>query len=215
MRAALALLLGVWLCLSARWPAAAHDATPGREPGVSTTPALSVIRQAPDFTLPDTAGHAVQLSALRGRVVLISFIYTTCTDTCPLLIQRMALLRRRLEREGLGPKTEFLSVTVDPVRDTAHVLAQYAARFGAASDRWRFVRDSPERLRPVLTAYDEWARPLPRGDIEHPARLHLVDAEGRVREIYSLAFFDQRQAFLDIQTLVKESLRGRRGTPPK
>jgi protein SCO1/2 len=175
------------------------------EPSLSTTPKLAVIRQAPDFTLPDTAGRAVQLSALRGRVVLISFIYTTCTDACPLLTQRMVLLRERLEGEGLGPNTEFLSVTVDPVRDTVDALAQYAARFGAASDRWRFVRDSPEQLRPVLTAYDEWTQLLPKGDIDHPARLHLIDAEGRVREIYSLEFFDQRQAFLDIQALVRES----------
>jgi cytochrome oxidase Cu insertion factor (SCO1/SenC/PrrC family) len=56
----------------------------------------------------------------------------------------------------------------------------------------------------VLQAYEEWTQRLPDGEIDHPARLHLVDAQGRVREIYSLAFFDEQQAFFDILTLNQE-----------
>jgi cytochrome oxidase Cu insertion factor (SCO1/SenC/PrrC family) len=56
----------------------------------------------------------------------------------------------------------------------------------------------------VLRAYDEWLRPLANGEIDHPARLYLIDQRGRIREIYSLAFFDERQAFLDIQALLQE-----------
>jgi cytochrome oxidase Cu insertion factor (SCO1/SenC/PrrC family) len=69
---------------------------------------------------------------------------------------------------------------------------------------WRLLREEPERLGPALAADDEWTRRAPRGEIDHPARLHLIDARGRVREIYSLAFFDERQALLDIQALLRE-----------
>ncbi len=192
--------------LGGRGPVASHVAAPRpRDPALSATPSLPRIKPAPDFALPDTSGRLVRLSALRGRVVLVSFIYTSCTDACPLVTQRMAVLGDRLERGGLGARVHFLSITVDPGRDSSEVLARHAARFRANGARWQFLRDEPERLEAVLAVYDEWVRARPGGDIDHPARLYLIDGGGVVREIYSLAFFDQRQAFLDIRTLLRES----------
>jgi protein SCO1/2 len=177
----------------------------GRSPLV-TTPRLPLIKPAPDFVLVDTSGRPTRLSELRGHVVLISFIYTACTSACPLLTQRMALLRKRLTRAGVGAdRTTLLSITVDPGRDSTEALGRYAAHFGAASEGWRFLREEPARLQPVLAAYDEWTRRQPDGEIDHPARLYLVDRKGAIREIYSLAFFDERQAFLDIQALLGEA----------
>jgi cytochrome oxidase Cu insertion factor (SCO1/SenC/PrrC family) len=94
---------------------------------------------------------------------------------------------------------------VDPSRDSREVLGRYAARFGAALGGWRFLRDEPERLQPVLATYDEWTRMQSDGQIDHPARLYLVDRKGAIREIYSLSFFDERQVFLDIQALLGEA----------
>jgi len=173
---------------------------------LAPAPKLPLIKPAPDFTLLDTSGRPTQLSELRGHVVLINFIYTACASACPLLTQRMALLRKRLTRAGVGAgQAEFLSITVDPSRDSSEVLGRYVARFGAASGGWRFLREEPERLQRVLAAYDEWTRPQPDGEIDHPARLYLVDRKGNIREIYSLSFFDEQQAFLDIQALLKEA----------
>jgi protein SCO1/2 len=155
--------------------------------------------------LRDTGGEPVQLSALRGRAVLVSFIYTACPSACPLLTRRMAVLAQRFGAAGLlGPRVAMLSVTVDPERDTAPVLARYAQGFAARPPGWRFLREDRERLAPTLAAYDEWTRAHPNGEIDHPARLHLIDPRGRVREIYSLALFDERQAYLDIRALLRE-----------
>lgn len=138
--------------------------------------------------------------------MLLAFIYTSCPGACPLLTQRMALLQARLREARLLPsRVGLLSVTVDPERDSAETLARYAKGFGADSEGWRFLRESQERLRPVLTAYDEWTKPIPGGEIDHPARLYLIDPRGRIREIYSLSLFDERQAYLDIQALLRES----------
>jgi len=68
----------------------------------------------------------------------------------------------------------------------------------------RFLRDEPSKLKKVLAAYDEWTKLLPKGEIDHPARVYLIDSQGRIREIYSLSFFHERQAKLDILALLNE-----------
>ncbi len=163
---------------------------------------MPVIREAPEFRLLDVNGKALKLSELRGRIVLLAFVYTSCTSACPLLSVHMARLQRKLIATRLP--AVLVSVTVDPERDDAGALARYAKGFGARPG-WHFLREEPARLQPVLAAYDEWTQRLPSGELDHPARLHLIDGAGRVREIYSLAFFDEDQAFLDIAALKREA----------
>ena len=171
---------------------------------LSAHPRLAVIADAPDFALHDPSGRLVRLSGLRGRTVLIAFVYTTCTTTCPILSRQMAKLQGALKREKLMPgRVMMYSVTVDPSRDSAAVLARYASDLRADPAGWLFLRDSAETLAPVLAAYREWTKAMPDGEIDHPARLYLIDAQGRIREIYSLAFFDPRQALIDIRTLAR------------
>jgi protein SCO1/2 len=192
--------------LVAARPALAHEpgrGGPPRAPALTSAPHLSVIRPAPDFALAEPDGRSVRLSDLRGRVVLVSFVFTSCTAACPLLTHRMSLLQKRLR--DVTPAPVLVSITVDPDRDTGSALAEYAVRFTADRRRWHFLRDEPARLAPVLAQWDEWTRRTPSGDLDHPARLHLIDARGRVREIYSLEFFDERQAELDIRALVRET----------
>ena len=186
--------------------ASGHQPAPAARSPLAPDPSLAVIRPAPDFSLTDPSGADVRLSDLRGRVVLVSFIYTSCTAACPLLTQRMAVLQTRLTEAGLFPaQVNFVSVTVDPDRDSPAVLARYAQAFTANPPGWRMLRSDRDRLGPVLASYDEWTRRLPNGDIDHPARLHLIDRAGRVREIYSLGLFDEKQALLDIRALLRES----------
>jgi len=114
----------------------------------------------------------------------------------------MATLQKRVMNDKLlRGRVMLLSVTVDPSRDSATVLASYASALGADPTTWKFLRDSREAITPVLGAYHEWTRVMPDGDLDHPARVHLIDADGQIREIYSLAFFDPRQALIDIRAL--------------
>ncbi len=190
-------------------PAAlAHDESakaPSAAPSTyAPAPFLGVIRQAPDFTLLDRRGEPVALSKLQGKTVLLSFVFTQCTTACPLLTQQMRRVQTGLAKAGLFPaRVALLSVTIDPERDTAEALDRYAQRFDARPG-WYFLREQPERLQPMLAEYNEWTRKLPDGDLDHPARVYLIDPAGRVREIYSLAFFDERQALLDIKAVDRE-----------
>jgi protein SCO1 len=201
----LAGLLGVATALTA----SAHE--PATRPRVdaasrlSSAPPLPPIRPAPELALLDADGREVRLSALRGRIVLVSFFYASCTTACPLLTRRMALLQERLAQDPGGREVGFLSATVDPERDNAETLRAYARRFRADTRRWSFLRHDAVRLRAALAPWDEWTRRSADGEIDHPARLHLVDRHGFVREIYSLAFFDERQAALDVHTILREA----------
>ena len=166
-----------------------------------------MIARAPQFTLLDTQGRAVRLSDYRGQVVLLAFIFTTCPDVCPLISTQMSALQAALKADGLFPaKAKLISVTVDSKTDTAPVLSRYARTFKADPAGWTFLREEPERLKPVLKAYDEWTRVLsePKGWLDHPARVYLVDQKGNIREIYSLAFFNEKQALIDMRVLLAE-----------
>jgi protein SCO1/2 len=179
--------------------------TAAADPAVSANPTLSMIARAPDFTLRDPAGKPVRLTEYRGRVVLLAFVFTSCPHVCPLISKQMAALQQRLKQEQLfGVKAAMLSVTVDPATDTPAVLSEYAKSYGADASGWRFLREDPAKLDPVLSAYDEWTKLLPKGEIDHPARVYLIDAAGNIREIYSLAFFNDKQALLDMKKLLSE-----------
>jgi protein SCO1 len=208
------------LAFGAGPPAAAHEAHPTPPPMPARSPAapgpglgdptlagrpfLPRIKPARDFALTDTGGRTVRLSDLAGRVRIVNFIFSTCPSACPLLTQRLALLQEALAAAGRRDAVAFLTVTVDPARDDRATLAAYAERFGADLRSWSFLTGRPEEVGPVLAAWDEWTRRLPSGELDHPARLYLVDRGGAVREIYSLSFFDERQALLDIEALLAE-----------
>jgi protein SCO1 len=156
--------------------------------------------------LQDTAGKPVKLSDYRGRTVLLAFIFTTCPNVCPLISKQMEYVQRELKAAGLfGRQAVMLSMTIDHETDSATALAEYARQYGADPAGWRFLRESEEKTRPVLNAYDEWTKKLPKGEMDHPARVYLMDSNGNIREIYSLAFFNEKQALIDIQALVAES----------
>src|SRR5262249_10249164 len=72
---------------------------------------------APDFTLTDQDGNSVQLSSLRGKVVFLDFIYTSCPGPCPLLSRKFSQFQKTLG-ERVGKEVVLLSITVDPQLDT-------------------------------------------------------------------------------------------------
>jgi protein SCO1 len=199
------LLVAFLSCAIAAGVPAASAQSPS-EAAVSANPSLSIIARAPAFTLRDPAGRPVRLADYQGRVVLLAFVFTTCPGVCPLISKQMAALQDGLKREGLfGKKANLLSVTVDPETDTAAVLTEYAKTYGADPAGWRFLRENPEKTKPVLQAYDEWTKLLPKGELDHPARVYLIDQKGNIREIYSLAFFNEKQALIDMKKLIAEA----------
>jgi protein SCO1/2 len=167
---------------------------------------LAVIRPAPDFTLNDQDGRRLSRDDLKGKVWLASFVFTTCTGTCPETTLRLGLVQRALKRRGLLAKGEvrLVSITLDPERDRPEVLRRYAQLYEADPAAWRFLTGTPAEVNRVLSAWGMWARRTAGGQLDHPSRVFLVDRRGRVREIYNLAFLRPAWVVEDIELLLRE-----------
>jgi protein SCO1 len=103
----------------------------------------------PNLTVMTQHGKPVKFydDLIKGKIVIISFIYTSCTDICPLTTARIAQLEEKLG-DMVGRNVFFLSMTVDPKTDTPERLKEYAERFGAGSG-WSFVTGKPEDIRAI------------------------------------------------------------------
>ena len=168
---------------------------------------LSVIRSAPDFSLTDQDGTIFRMADQREKILLVSFIFTTCSGTCPATTHRMGLVQRELAARGLFKegRVRLLSITVDPDRDTPEVLRQYLKTYDADPASWSFLTGPVRDVQRVLAAWGMWARPGPNGQLDHPSRIYLVDGKGRVREIYNLGFLKPSWVAEDVQLLADEA----------
>jgi protein SCO1 len=153
---------------------------------------LPVLWQGPSFALTDQTGRPVASSDLAGKVVVANFIFTTCTDVCPLLSGTMAHIRDELRAARLlGDKAVLVSFSVDPENDTPAALAEYGARFGADPAEWRFLTGDRPRIDELLTVgYKVGAPPrVPRPgaapEIVHTNRFVVQDPRGQVRAVLS------------------------------
>jgi protein SCO1/2 len=161
----------------------------------------------PDFSLTERSGENVSLAQLRGKIWIADFIYTSCTDTCPLQTGMMARLQ---EEYSSNPNIQLVSVTVDPERDTPQTLSLYAARHNADTKRWFFLTGQRDRIiRLIQDGFHLSVAALPNGAessgmIPHSPRFVLIDKDARIR-----GYYDSREleAFVrlknDVETLLK------------
>jgi protein SCO1 len=163
---------------------------------------LPQIGPAPEFTLTTQDGQRLSLTELRGKVVAVTFIYASCTDTCPLLTAKMAGLQAALGAD-FGPKVFFLSITVDPERDTPAVLQHYAQAHGVNFAGWAFLTGTPAEIRQVARRYGIYYKKTARGDVDHTFLTSLVDQSGTLRVQYLGVRFDPDELLRDLQTLVR------------
>jgi cytochrome c peroxidase len=210
-------------------PASAADATasvvlapgyfdleyPAPTPG---TYALPPLRIAADGPLLDEHGSLHHLYDYLGdRVVLLSFIYTTCSDVngCPLASFVLKRVQdRALAIPELRDRLRIVSVSFDPAHDTPAVVGAYAQHLRAPGFDWPFLTPPSEAaLQPLLDRYDQAVFRDEAGAISHVLRVMLIDRERRVRNIYSVSFLHPDTVLADVQTLLMESAAtGREGT---
>jgi protein SCO1/2 len=176
----------------------------GAGTGAKASP-LADIGPAPAVVLTDAAGKPFDLARLRGKAVLVSFIYTTCGGTCPATTHTLTRVQRALEKAGLwGERVEFVSITLDPARDRPEVLAEYARIYDADPATWHFLTGPADAVARVIAAWDMWVKPGPAGALDHPSRIFLVDPRGHQREIYSLEFLRPAAVVGDVETVLSE-----------
>jgi len=164
---------------------------------------LADIGPAPRTVLVDAAGKPFDLASLKGRVVLVSFVYTTCTGVCPATTQSIVRIQNVLKEAKLwGTSVEFVSITLDPIRDTPEVLRDYARLFHADPAAWHFLTGPPGQVQSVIADWGMWAKTGPTGALDHPSRVFLLDPKGHQREIYSLEFLKPADVLQDVRGLL-------------
>jgi protein SCO1/2 len=168
--------------------------------GTAAAPAAPIRQStaAPAFDLVDHRGARVTTAGLRGTPVVLTFVYADCHATCPLLVARL----KALEARGAGD-ARFVTVTLDPERDTPAALAAHAARWGLGP-RWHLLTGEPAAVRRVLAALGiQWAR-LPDGEIAHENVVALLDRAGRVAFTYRGLAQPEERVAADLARLVAE-----------
>jgi protein SCO1/2 len=149
----------------------------------------AVMFQLPEYELVDQHERPFVPQTLEGKVWVAGFVFTSCPSSCPAVTQAMVQLRDRFGRNAMD--VEFVSISVDPRRDTPRVLREYAERVGAVGDNWRFVTGEPEAVHTLVRdgfklGLGEREQSGATYDITHSNKLALVDGHGGVRGYYGI-----------------------------
>jgi protein SCO1 len=134
----------------------------------------------PPFALVDQSGTTVRSERLRGHALVVSFVFTTCREACPLITAQLARAQARARTEKLDGRVRFVSITLDPVTDTPDVLRRYAEAYGIDLTNWHFLTGASEDVARVIRAFGLTAVAGDR--IVHGSLVMLVDGEGRIAE---------------------------------
>jgi len=134
----------------------------------------------PPFALVDQSGTTVRSESLRGHVLVVSFVFTTCVEACPLVTAQLARVQARARTEKLDGRVRFVSITLDPVTDTPDVLRRYADAYGIDLTTWHFLTGAPDDVTRVVRAFGLNA--VARERIVHGSLVVLVDGQGRIAE---------------------------------
>jgi cytochrome oxidase Cu insertion factor (SCO1/SenC/PrrC family) len=209
-------LLSVSLTSAADLP---RDSDYDYDPPMPGSYSLPVVKAAAGGAIFDSTGKPLNLRDLtRGRITVLSFIYTRCAamKACPYaagVLNQLHLLS--VDDPTLAKNMRLVSMSFDPDYDTPQRLAAYSEKFleEKSGCEWRFATaKSTAELESILAAYgqavDKRANASdPQGPLYHILRVFLIDREGRIRNIYSSGTLDPRLVVADVKTLLLEEAR--------
>jgi protein SCO1 len=139
--------------------------------------------KAPDFILINQENQLLDSTRLRGKIVVLNFIFTTCTDVCPIFTANLAQLQRKLNGRYRSD-LYFVSVTTDPEVDSAPVLKAYAQRYGVDFTNWSFLTGPEKQLKQVWNGFSVRVMKKARGLVQHTSLTTVIDRRGERRNNY-------------------------------
>lgn len=181
------------------------------EPGTYNLPVLG---SAADGAVLDSEGKTITLHSLMGdKVVLLSFIYSTCSDVngCPLATSVLHKIKNRLKKEPeLASKLRLVTLSFNPEHDTPEMMRHYGQELQGKGVEWRFLTTRSElELKPILDHYKQNIQKVYdaqgkfTGTFSHILRVYLIDKNKQLRNIYSVAFLHADTLINDIKTLLQ------------
>ncbi len=125
----------------------------------------------------DSTGKRLVLQDLRGKVVVLSMIYTSCQTVCPLIASDVARIFGKLP-EAVRPRVHLVLVSFDPERDTPAKLASYAASRRLEGAQWTLLTGDPNGVRDLAALLGMKYRSMGNGDFAHSNLITVLDQEG-------------------------------------
>ncbi|MFC4303857.1 SCO family protein [Cohnella boryungensis] len=172
---------------------------------------LPVQGQGAEFSYTDVNGENVTLSNTNGKARLLYFFFANCPDVCPPTTFLMSQVQDELKEDGVfGKEVEFLSVTIDPERDTAENLKEYASRFDADPEGWKFLRGEEQETAEMARKYQILVNKDDEGNFGHMNLIVLLDKDGQIRDWISANDYieegENRRSPSDMAKIIKSVL---------
>src|ERR1043166_3582131 len=214
------LLCAAWLAVQAAFAHHPDEPLPALDfiPPAPGTYQLPRIMPAPDGRVIDVHGRYGRLERYtRGKITLLGFIYTTCTDPegCPLAYRVFDSLKKEIQAApALHQKVRFVTLSFDPARDSPEVMKHYAGSRIKESRglSWYFLTTRSVRdLLPLVEGFGQDIRysvdkstGRPVRELSHVLKVFLIGRSGSIREIYTSTFLHPQVVMNDIKTLLME-----------
>jgi protein SCO1/2 len=147
----------------------------------------------------DQHGNSVMLSSLRGKPVLVDFIYTSCHLECPVLTAKLRMIARALG-PTLGARVQMVSISLDPEHDLPPTLARYAQDHGAEESGWLFLTGEPAAIDQELALFRIKRMREHDGSIGHVAAAFLLGPDGHQVRQYDMLAVNPRTVVEDIRS---------------
>jgi protein SCO1/2 len=137
-----------------------------------------------DAKLVDQNGNAISLSSLKGKPLVVDFIYTSCPGPCLMETAKLANVALRLGND-LGSKVTIVSISVDPEHDGPKQLLDYSRQQGADEKGWYFLTGGPAEIDQALSGFRLSRQVEPDGSVGHLVDMMLIGADGRLVHEYN------------------------------
>jgi protein SCO1 len=185
---------------------------------------LPIYMALPEATLVDQDGRTFDLNTTRGKVVVLSPIYTHCPDICPITTAKLKQIQDLIQTAGLSSEVQLVTFTVDPERDNPAVLKRFAGIFNADLNNWVFLTGASDQIQILIKGLGLYVErvyyidntPVPESALSQPAaagtfylvnhtdRLFLIDRQGMVRALPPGSRTDVEDAMGLIRQLVNQ-----------
>ena len=164
--------------------------------------------EIPDFKLLNQSNHTIGLKQFRGKVVVMTFIYTRCplADFCPRMSHNFAEIDKTLQSDpALYKNTHLLSVSFDPTYDTPKVLRSYGAAYtgnftNETFQHWDFAAPSVAELPSMEQFFDVGVTPGENGTLQHSLSTVVIGKDGRIVAFYPTNDWTPAQVLADVHS---------------
>jgi len=166
-----------------------------------------VNRAAPLFTLTNPEGESVSSTDLRGKVVVLWFVYASCPDVCPLHSEALASVQEKVNQTPMREAVRFVTITTDPEKDVPKLLQDYGPKHRLDPVNWLMLTSGPEGPSATRELAEEYGLKFTLGEDGyqmHGVVTHLIDKSGNLRARYHGLKFNPTNLIVHINALTND-----------